>query len=272
MLIRDQVELASQVAQQAPALVRCRAELSDAALRDYWTASKSRFDRWNYALKKHQRESALLGPRWARASWLQLRPLLEEILAGEVLTRVWTAVTALHDRCHDREAAEPVARNIYLGHLEARRRVLELLVGEDQREDPQTAALNRLRARCERWTDVLIGQLSLDHDVCEFAASVERAGDFAESFRRQRRCGLGEQSWNLTLASLRTSLLDVLPSESPNVELSWRITAAILSCYPAELLDATGVGQAVWLTRLQAMHNDAQSLLDELLQLDGASG
>ena len=54
--------------------------------------------------------------------------MLEEILSGEVLTRVWTAVLCLDDRQHGGTEFESLARSIMIGHMEARHRVLLLLV------------------------------------------------------------------------------------------------------------------------------------------------
>ena len=65
-------------------------------------------------------------PRPDAVQWPLVRGVLEEILTGEVLTRVWTAVLCLYDRQHGGNEFESLARSIMIGHLEARHRVLML--------------------------------------------------------------------------------------------------------------------------------------------------
>src|SRR5271169_6380992 len=117
MHARELVELASILSAQGPMLIRSGAQLSPHGVQQYWTASKCRLDRWARALKTYNVELATLDVAARRAQWPALRSLLEEILTGEVLTRVWTAVLCLADREHDARDAEAVARSIMIGHL-----------------------------------------------------------------------------------------------------------------------------------------------------------
>ena len=161
--------------------------------------------------------------------------------------------------------AEPIARSVLIGHLEARHRVLMLLVGGLGIDVEAAVRLNQLRRRVERWTDLLIGYLAGHDDVSEFAIEPERARDFAEDLRSQSQCPGGRQAWPLVVSSLRAAFRRGLEPLSPNADLNARIAASILCCFPADLFDSTGQFRSLWLVRLGNAASDAQGMIEELL-------
>jgi hypothetical protein len=185
-----------------------------------------------------------------------------------MLTRVWTAVLCAHDRRRHSDEAEPAARSVLIGHMEARHRVLTLMVRGPGIDAEAALGLNRIRRRTERWTDLLVGHLAGRYAVSEFAFNPPRAEDFAQDFhdRSQRRGG--RQVWPLVLASVRTAFRQALGPESPNAQLNARIGAAILSCFPADLFDSTGLMRSLWLMRLGNVTEDTQVLIEDLLALE----
>ena len=195
--------------------------------------------------------------------------MLEEILTGEILTRVWAAVLCAYDRAHGAELAEPIARSVLIGHLEARHRVLTLLVQGPGIDADEAVKLNYLRRRSERWTDLLVGYLSPLLDTGEFAIDSRRARDFAQDLKYQGNFPGGRHAWPLVLASLRSAFRQGLGPLSPNADLNARIAASILSCFPPELFDSTGLFRSLWLLRLANVTNDAQGMIRELLALEG---
>ena len=91
-------------------------------------ASKSRLDRWGRTLKQITTRAAEQGPLSPGAQETQVRGVVEEVFTSEMLTRVWAAVSCAHDRKLAADLAEPIARGVLIGHLEARHRVLTLLL------------------------------------------------------------------------------------------------------------------------------------------------
>jgi len=271
MHARELVELAAIVSAHGPILVRETDRLSQAGVDQYWTASKCRLDRWHHSLKSFSALTAA-DPVHRRAQWPLVRGVLEEILTGELLTRVWTAVMAAHDRHHHIGQSEPVARSVMIGHLEARHRVLTLLVRGPGIEAEAAVKLNHLRRRAERWTDLLVGYLGGMYDVSEFAIDPQRANDFAEDLQYQSNLKGGRHAWPLVLASLRASFSRGLSPASPNTDLNGNIASAILSCFQGELFDSTGLFRSLWLTRLLNAADDAQGMLDDLLSLEQCRG
>lgn len=267
MHARELIELAAIVATQGPLLIRSGQHLSESGIEQYWAASKCRLDRWSRALKSFTQRAGTGGPLRREARWLAVEGVFEEILTGEVLTRVWAAVVCAYDRARGEQNAEPVARSVLIGHLEARHRVLTLLVSEPSIAAEQAVKLNHLRRRCERWTDMLVGYLASLDDVSEFAIDPERAKDFADDMRHQMKQRGGRHAWPLVQASLRAAFQQPLAPESPNADLNAQIATAVLACFPAEIFDSVGSLRSLWLWRISNTARDAQGMLDELLDV-----
>jgi len=272
MHARDLVELAALVAVHAPVLVRSAAAIAPSSVEQYWTASKCRLDRWSRSLKGWTLRAAGSGagprPRDSR----RIGGIVAEILTGEVLTRVWTAAASAHDRHHHTDLIGPAARSVLVGHLEARHRVLTALVSGWGLDPEEAMRLNEVRCRAERWSDVLLACFVPFHDVREFAVDFSRAQDFAEDLAYQSRQRGGPQVWPILLGSLRAAFRDGLGAVSPNADLNAKIAAGLLGCFPAELFDATGFLQSLWLARIGRITADTQGMIDELLAPRQAGG
>ena len=266
--VRDLVELAGQVAVESPAILSDREQISRNGLEGYWSASKFRLDRWGTALRKFEREVAKIGPSWADREWLLLTPILEEIFASEILTRVWCAVLAAHDKHHDQQEMEPTGHTIVVGHMEARNRILKLVSDCPAAHQESGQAIDELRRRCERWTDLLLSHVAGSPDLSRLAFDVDRANDFGESAERQRRARARQQAHSLTLGSLRSSFQAGLCETSPNADLNARIAAGVVACFPPDAFDPTGIVRSLWLSRVQNTAADAEALVQELLQMD----
>lgn len=267
MHVRELVELSAIISTQGLVLIRSAESISSAGIEQYWTASKVRLDRWAWRLKRFVAQ-ADTDVRRRRSQWPEVRAVLEEILTSEMLTRVWTAVLCAYDRRRGTDVAEPVARSVMIGHMEARHRVLTLMVRGPGIEAEAAVQLNRLRRRVERWTDLLIGRLTGLHDVSEFAFEPSRARDFADDLRCRGGLQGGGQAWRLALASLRVAFRQGLGGESPNADLNARIAESILACFPADQFDSTGLPRSLWLMRLASVAEDTQGMIEDLLSLE----
>ncbi len=271
MHARELVELAAVVSAYGPGLIHSRSQLSPTALEQYWTASKCRLDRWQRGIKwfsdRHTAGSSAgrITPRG------NFRGVLEEILTGEILTRVWTAVLCAFDRYHNDDQAEPIARSVLVGHLEARRRVLTLLTSGTGFSPQEAFEIDCLRRKSERWTDLLLGPLCTVTDVSQWAIDPSRAKDFAATFQQRRSGAAGDGRWAVLIASLRSAFGQSLSLVAPNADLNQQLAASILACFPPELLDSNSLFSSVWLLRLANAADDAQLLVEQLLTLEGAA-
>ncbi len=265
MHARESVEVAGLVALNGPLLVCGPHRPATAALEQYWSTSKFRFESWTRALKSCAALTAEKSPE-DFDRWIEVRAALDEIFTSEILTRVWTAVLVACDRRAKADHAESIARNVLTSHYEARHRAMALLVSGNGLGVKQTAAVNRLRRRAERWTDMLIGGLLHLHDLREFAVESERAEDFALDLAQRRGQPGGDQAWRLALVSMRNAFQQGLSPVAANPDANARVTASILGCFPAELFDSTGIFRSLWMMRLTATASDAQGMIEELLQ------
>jgi hypothetical protein len=266
MHARELVELAGILSAHGPMLVGHTQRLSESGIQQYWTTSKCRLDRWTRSLRSFHQQARSSSAAMLRVQWPWVRSLLEEILAAEVLTRVWTAVLCLADRQRGSQDAEAVARSVLIGHIEARYRVLTLLVHGPGVDAESAVKLNHLRRRTERWTDLLVGHLAGLGDVAEFSIEPDRAREFARDMDFSNNRLAGRQAWLLMLASLRAGFRQGMAVQSPNADLNAKIAAAILSCFPAEMFDSTGLFHSLWLTRLYNTTDDVQGMIENLLR------
>lgn len=262
------IQLAAMIATHGSTLVLGRVEISPTGLQSYWTASKCRLDRWSRLLADYP-TSFKSGA--ARHRWQTLRPVIEEILLSEVLVRVWTAVLASYDRHSGAAEAEPIARSVFVGQMEARHRAMKLLIHAPGVRIADAIELNRLRRKAERWTDLLLARLDRSCQIDDLATDIERAREFAADLEQDGDEATGRQSWSILLASLRGAFNGYSGSPSPNCDLNERIAASILACFPGELFDTTYQFHSLWAVKLRIATDDAQEMLDELWNLDGAA-
>lgn len=267
MHVRELAELAGAVALQGRALMAGKAELSTQSQEEYWAASKCRLDRWGRLLRRLA-EAARLTVRPPALQEARVRPVLEEIFASELLTRLWTAVACGYDAARGRAECEPVARNIWSGHLEARRRLLALLADGRVISLPEAMRLNKVRRRVERWTDMLLGYLAGAVAIDEFCFEPARARDFAQDVDDAQASKLRSVQQQIVLVSLRASLEGCLSRDSGNRDLNRRIGGAILRMFAEAHVDAAALVPSLWLERIEQGASDAETLLASLWQLE----
>jgi hypothetical protein len=265
MHARELVELAAVVASHGAALACNPNRLSAEGLNRYWSASRCRLDGWNQRLRQWIAEAHARSPSASRTAWPSIRGVLEEVLTGELLTRVWAAAVCAHDRLHNLDDGEPVVRSIFIGHQEARYRVLSLLARGPGIDVEHAMKLDHLRRRSDRWCDMLVGYLLASGDVSEFAADPARARDFAADLCDQSQSAGGRHAWSLVQVSLRAAFRHDLAPVSPHADLNTQIAAAVLACIPEAAFDSTGILRTLWAARLLQAANDAQGLIEELL-------
>ncbi len=266
MHARELVELAAVAAVHGPALIAGNGRLSDAGLELYWVASKCRLDRWGRSIKSLSQPQAAWPWGTAAPRHSQLEAVIEEVLASEVLTRVWTALLAGYDRSRRRQDCEYFGKGIYLGHLEARNRVLKLLLTGPGVSTAQAVRLNRLRQQVERWSDLLVGCLTAVCDVAEYAPHPDRAREFAADLGGAGGMAQAPLRWQMTIASLRLTFLTAFESDAANPDSNSRVAASILRALESDCFDSTGLFPSLYVTRLEHLGRDTELLIHDLFQ------
>lgn len=267
MHARELLELGALVAVHAPTLIHNRQPIPFANLAQYWTASRCRLDRWTRTLAQYGPPTTPSELETMR-NWRRIRPVLEEILTGELLTRIWAAAATAYDQAHASAELEPVAFNVFVCHQEARNRALRVMLQGRGFDAHEAVLLNRLRCRVERWCDMLLAHLANETDITPFAFEVSRARDFADDLSHDRSPTTVNLTWQLVLASLRSSFQTGLAERSPNADLNRDIGNSLLALFHEHLFDSTGLPKSLWFDRLANTASDTQMLLDELIALD----
>ena len=269
MHARTLVEIAAEIAWDAPESIRTAPRIRRAALQRYWAASRTRLDRWTSLIHKN---SALvqLGGALTELAWRIMHPILEEVLASEILSRVFVAAAAASDQRRREIEAEPIARSILAGHLEARNRALRLLTSEQGPFAAQQAALNQLRLKTERWSDLLLAHLADVADVAPLAFDTARLNDFACDHRTDSAAGKQRRlTQELMLASLRDSFGQSLRHETASADLNHRIGEAAREIFAIQ--EGHGKKQdrllPDWLIEMSRTADNAQQMIDELVDL-----
>ena len=232
MHAHDLLGMATVLAWHGPSLIELPRPLPERALEDYWTASKCRLDRWGHELRLIREEvSPLFGA--PPLDWRSVSALCDEILTGEIVTRLWTGLLRLHDARRREITAEPIARSVLLGHVEARHRVLGLIMKSYGDDSHEASALNRLRDRCERWSDILLARFALNGAVEDLAHDPLRVRDYLEEWPATPT----DESKQTRAALLLGSFNEAFPARPPltaNADLNGRIAQSILSIFPPE--------------------------------------
>jgi hypothetical protein len=264
MHVRDLVELGALVAAHGTLFVQHSKLLTQRHMQQYWLASRYRHDRWFQAMRTYERAT----PTGKQDHWPFIQAVVEEVLASELLTRTWAAVGCSFDSQHGSSDFEPLVRSVLVGHLEARNRVLHLLVRAQGFSVKEGVRLNRLRRQTERWTDLMLGYLACTHNVDDFAFNPELVREFAADLGYEKRSTADDSAWTLTLASLRSAYHSNLHTNSPHGELNQRIAASILACFHSDLSDSLGALKSHWMVRLSQITEETQGLVEDLLKVD----
>lgn len=260
MLVRDFAVLAATIAGYAPAIIRRSAGLPETCLHTYWVAARSRLNRWGPPLRRLQvlQGSGLLAQM---VQWDDLR-LLEEILASEIVTRVWCATLDGIDERLGLQEYGPIGRSTHLGHLEARQRVLQLVMAGHREGPTRLWLLNPMRLQTEHWTDLLLSCFPSVELAAPYCYDEQRLRDYAAARGTPRR--------GLSSAPLLVALGDAWFAESrqplgANDDLHEQVRRSIVGCLTAPLFSGSGAWEGSWPDRLEATTDDILVELDRWL-------
>lgn len=225
MHARELIELALLAATHSSALTDVDRRIPERCIEQYWIYSKVRLDRWAWTLKGDVAFGRLV------------RGTIEEIFAGEVLARVWTAVLAVYDRRRGTDDAEPVARSIIAGHVEARHRALRILLDDSKIDARAAVKLNRLRRHTDRLTEWLIEEI-----------------ESPDASSRQHPVGRFESKFK-----------PLFSDTSPNPDLNSRIAAGVVGSFPNEVFQQSDWPFPLWFAHVMVAAEEAQSMIDGLV-------
>jgi hypothetical protein len=271
MHANDLVELAAAISAEGPSLLTEPGAVSMVGLAPYWASSKCRLLRWSRRLKSF-RERLIVQPPANSLPWRAALPVCREVLASEILTRVGAGFWAAFDRNRGSREAEPLARSIWVGHLEARHRVLNLLACGNRLPSAEASALDRLRRAAERWSDLLLAPFMALADVSDLAHDPLRLADFAQDAADDRQSPTAGKSQRLRSASRIEAFVSCRRLATFNADLNAQIAASIMSCFSLDGFDETltpglsAFSHSLLCERLTTVAADAELWIADLLE------
>ena len=262
-------DIAALLAHHGPGLLGGGQTVPAEAVMRYWCVCRQRFDLWHHALGRYrQQEKHATGAQLSQW-WNDNLPMLEEVLVGEILSRVYAALAETLDRSRDESETGPVVRSVYLTHLEARNRVLHLMVYGRGGSIEQAVRLNRLRREVERWVDAILGRMAWeDPGPLAYAFDADRA---AEHARDARTYGVGPArqttQW-LMQVTMHDAIRRRTSAEAALPEANRQVAESVMLGLRPDLFDSVGMLKSLWLHRLQVCADQTDRVLTELLAAD----
>jgi len=169
-----------------------------------------------------------------------LAEITPRVLTTEMLVRVWSTAITGFDKQHGRDDLVRIARNAVNSLVRIRNGVLARLVAIPEIESSRVAELDRLRRRCERWTDVLVGCMAVRSGCYEFAFNASRSRDFSEESLTMNPATGPNVAEHFVSAGLQLNFLrhlTVEPIEEPELV---ELVQSILSNFPANSFHRDG--------------------------------
>lgn len=252
-------ELASLLAHQSPGLFAMRTTLREDSLTRYWVQSRQRLYKWHDGLA-HYTALENAGRSLAISDWWKSHEsMLEEILVSEILMRVFAAIGTGLDFVKSQREVEPVTHSVFVSHLEARNRVLQLLLFGRGGSVIQTVQLNRLRRASERWTDRLLAPIIGQHVRAKvYAFDITRALAYASEWQSETDANVRSTAAWLGHAAMRSVLESRVGAAVASPLANREVSQSILSCLPADCFDSLGLMRSASSLRWKPIGNEGQ--------------
>jgi hypothetical protein len=245
-------DLAALLSQHGPAIQYRRQAVPPASLTQYWTSSRNRFDLWHQAMARYRAAEQSGDSIALRTWWRDHVVVLEEVLVCEMLTRVVAALAVGMESDSDRDELSPVTHAVHLSHLETRNRVQQIMLHGRGGSVSDAVRLNRLRRGVERWTDAMIGRMSLRSTrIMEYAFDRWRADEFRQEMRSYGQgAAWGTAAW-LMNAAMHDTLQRRCSEQAALPVANREVAKSVLLLLRPDLFDSLGILKSLRLHRLE---------------------
>lgn len=177
-----------------------------------YVAARDRSNRWMQEINRTS-ESDAFSPESLLARRHPLVDMAERILLNDILVRTWAGIMVSVDKVNEQATLGAIARNLHLGQMVLRHRVISRVLASNAVTSEETAHVNGVREKVERWTDMLMGQLEKSVRA-QFAFQPDRADDFANTYSRDNKTGADSHVWKLVLTGVRSAFGRDIPDSS----------------------------------------------------------
>ena len=261
------VKIAAELAVESGTLIQGSRQVPEKSLEQYWIASRCRLQRWQIDLKTFEVDLRNHPDRFLRI-WLKAEPLMNEVLQSEVLTRVWSAIlNGIEQVCPVRDC-DPIGRSTLIGHLEARNRVLQLVLDAESKQIPAVHRMNEMRTQTERWTDFLISMIAEHADVASFGFDEQRIHEFCKERSYHPNADHTNTFDAVSLAALNDFYHRTGCRSSTCTYLNQTLARSVLGAIDSNLFRESGIIMPLWQTRMLVTTNETYGAVEELLRQD----
>lgn len=261
MHAKHQAEIAAWLAVQADQIIEQLGPVDAMTCEAYWTQSKIRLNRWHAALKIFEQD--LQGQTPGHDHWPALEIVVEEILAAEMLTRIWSAILVTADTVNQRDNYSGLAYSVFISHIEIKNRTFRLLLSCQNQNEVVFERLNKLRRSLEKWTDVFLSWLPQPELAQKFSFDRERVGDYVREHRDYE--GQQERSRkSILLSSIAQSLNTHCVRWGANPEVNRAIVFGVLAGINRAAYDTIELPVVLRQAWLEKSHHETEQLLVQL--------
>lgn len=264
------VDLAAVLALHGPSLLYQQNLVSEEVMQNYWIVNRARFDQWHRRFGTH-RQFEMDNDHQALSDWWKQNPgLADEVLLSEPLTRIFAAIGMALDLATEIEEISPITQSVYVSHLEARKRVLQIIVADSTMPLGEAVRLNRLRATVERWTDTLLGYLMSQAGECTLPLGFDQARirGFAEDAKQMPGGAAWETTCWLLSAAMRDAMVRQCREETAFANENRNVADSVLMSLRPDLFDSVGILKSLWLHRLERGAEQTDRVLKQLSLAD----
>ena len=193
-----------------------------------------------------------------------LERLAPRVFACEMVVRTWGTILARLDLRREKDDLIRLSRNAVNGLLQIRNGILSRLLMVPDSSSGRLTEIDRLRRRCDRWTDLLLGPIATGCGCFEFAFDEERARDFGEEGRIADPGTGPHVVEHLVSAGLRLAFIQHLPIEEVDVPEFDCLARSILSNIPHQAFHRDGSLRTLLEQRIAAsrMRPESKPTLD----------
>ncbi|WP_149752681.1 hypothetical protein [Rubripirellula obstinata] len=257
------------MSQHGPAILHGSDRVPAEAVSQYWSASRNRLELWHQTMARYRAAEDSGNVMQLKTWWQQHAGVMEEVLVTEMLTRVVAAIAAGLDAVQRVDEISPVTHAVYLSHLEARNRVQQIMLFGRGNSVSDAVRLNRLRRVVERWTDTMIGRLSIDMpDLTRYGINVELAKQHAKESRDFSVGVAGRTTTWLMNAAMRDALQRRTSQQTSLPGANHAVASSVAMMLRPDLFDSVGTLKSLWMHRLSSTTGQADRVLKELQHKD----
>lgn len=236
MNVRHLAELAGLLSVHALQIVECRPQGIGQPFARLSLVSRQRAEAWTFRIEALSKKSK----PWSGLYDLghdPCRPVIEEILITEILTRVLAGILSAEGQHHGEKAACLYASTLFLEHQEARRLALTHMLTMADAQNPAVRTLDKLRRAAERWTDILLGPLSCQYLLADLPFDMARSQDYGQAMLPYLTSSVGS---GLYAAGLKLAFPESVTGVPSHAGLHRDMAAAVLGLLPSVLFERDG--------------------------------